>query len=179
LGIHKSKIICSVEIFPWQLRCPIPQICSQKLHVILNPAYIPETRAVCNAADHGLINYIDTKAKCCHLKKLTYKETLRQVFICLRPPSLVGICVGLSSNFVGFESGQIHSVKLQKNMVSCRTQHHPPPPSHTLSVYTHYTVLDTGKGGRGGDVNQREGLRDNSSQSWVENTNMTDCLSSL
>jgi hypothetical protein len=30
---------------------------------------------------HGLLNYIDTKAKCRYLKKLTCKETLRQVFI--------------------------------------------------------------------------------------------------
>jgi hypothetical protein len=30
---------------------------------------------------HGLINYIDTKAKCRQLKKLTCKGTLRQVFI--------------------------------------------------------------------------------------------------
>jgi hypothetical protein len=30
---------------------------------------------------HGLINNIDTKAKCRHLKYLTCKETLRQVFI--------------------------------------------------------------------------------------------------
>ena len=30
---------------------------------------------------HGLINYVDTKAKCQHLKKLTCKGTLRQVFI--------------------------------------------------------------------------------------------------
>ncbi len=30
---------------------------------------------------HGLINNIDTKAKCRHLKKLTCKGTLRQVFI--------------------------------------------------------------------------------------------------
>ncbi len=30
---------------------------------------------------HGLVNYIDTKAKCRHLKKLTCKETLWQVFI--------------------------------------------------------------------------------------------------
>ncbi len=29
----------------------------------------------------GPINYIDIKAKCRHLKKLTCKETLRQVFI--------------------------------------------------------------------------------------------------
>jgi hypothetical protein len=33
------------------------------------------------AADHGLINYIETKAKGCHLKKFICKETLRQVFI--------------------------------------------------------------------------------------------------
>jgi hypothetical protein len=30
---------------------------------------------------HGIIHYIDTKAKCRRLKKLTRKETLRQVFI--------------------------------------------------------------------------------------------------
>jgi hypothetical protein len=33
------------------------------------------------ATDHGLINYIETKAKGCHLKKFTCKGTLRQVFI--------------------------------------------------------------------------------------------------
>ncbi len=37
------------------------------------------------AADHGLINSIETKAKGCHLKKFTCKGTLRQVFIWLRP----------------------------------------------------------------------------------------------
>jgi hypothetical protein len=31
--------------------------------------------------NHGLINYIHTKAKCRLLKKLTCKGTLRQVFI--------------------------------------------------------------------------------------------------
>ncbi len=31
--------------------------------------------------EHGLINYRDTKAKCRHLKILTCKGTLRQVFI--------------------------------------------------------------------------------------------------
>ncbi len=30
---------------------------------------------------HGKITYKDTKAKCRHLKKLTCKETLREVFI--------------------------------------------------------------------------------------------------
>jgi hypothetical protein len=36
-------------------------------------------------------------------KKFTYKGTLRQVFICLRPPPLLGFCLGWSSNFAGSE----------------------------------------------------------------------------
>ncbi len=32
---------------------------------------------------HGLINCIDIKAKCRHLKKFTCKGTFRQAFICL------------------------------------------------------------------------------------------------
>ncbi len=75
-------------------------------------------------------NYIDTKAKCRHLKKLTCKGTLRQVFVCLKPPPLLGCCLGRSSNFVRSESSQI------QNMVSNRTQHPHPPPSHTLFAYT-------------------------------------------
>ncbi len=66
---------------------------------------------------HVLINYIDTKAKC-HLKTLTCKGIMRQVFICLGPPTLIGLCLGWSSNFVGSESGHIESVKLLQNMVS-------------------------------------------------------------
>jgi hypothetical protein len=52
----------------------------------------------------------------------------------------------------------------------------PPPPSHTLSVYT-VQHIDFGK--RGGSEPEREGYRGSSSQSWVENTNMTDCISNL
>jgi hypothetical protein len=37
----------------------------------------------------GLINYKDTKAKCCNKIKLACKGTLRQLFICLRPPRLL------------------------------------------------------------------------------------------
>jgi hypothetical protein len=40
-----------------------------------------------------------------------------------------------------------------------------PPPLHTV--------------GEGGELSQREGEKGNSSKSWVENTNMTDCISSL
>jgi hypothetical protein len=55
------------------------------------------------------------------IKKNFCKGTLRQVFICLRPPPLLDCCLGWSSNFVGSESGQIQSVKLLLNMVSNRT----------------------------------------------------------
>ncbi len=63
--------------------------------------------------NHGLINYKDTKAKC-HIKKIYCKGTLRQVLICLRPPPLLGFCLGWSSNFAGSEYGQMQSVN------SCR-----------------------------------------------------------
>ncbi len=33
--------------------------------------------------------------------------------------------------------------------------------------------------GKGGELNQREGFMGNSSQSWVENSDMTGCISSL
>jgi hypothetical protein len=36
---------------------------------------------------HGLINYVDTKAKCCHLKKLTCKGTLPFSLVQLSTPS--------------------------------------------------------------------------------------------
>jgi hypothetical protein len=62
-------------------------------------------------------------------KKCSCKGTSRQVFICLRPPPFLGFCLGWSSNFVGSESGQIHSVKLPQNMVSNKTQHPPPRPT--------------------------------------------------
>jgi hypothetical protein len=51
-------------------------------------------------------------------------------------PLLLGFCLGWCNNFVGSESSQIQSVKLLQNMVSNRTQHSSPYPSHTLSVYT-------------------------------------------
>jgi hypothetical protein len=47
----------------------------------LEPIIITNTRSSINSFFHGLINYIDTKAKCCHLKKFTRKSTLLQVFI--------------------------------------------------------------------------------------------------
>jgi hypothetical protein len=92
------------------------------------------------------IRLIESSAKCRHLRKFTCKGTLRQVFICLRPPSLLGYCLGWSSNIVGSESGQIQCVKFLQNMVSTRP-HSPPTPSQPVTVSLYF---DTGKGGRGG-----------------------------
>ncbi len=56
--------------------------------------------------------------------------------------------------------------------------HTPPSPLYKLYTCIHYTVyLFTQV--RGGELNQREGYRSNSSQSWVEITNITDCISGL
>ncbi len=56
---------------------------------------------------------------------------------------------------------------------------YPLPLTHCIQVYVvqHTVLIHTEKGG-GGELNQREGERVNSSQSWVENTNMTNCISS-
>jgi hypothetical protein len=79
------------------------------------------------------ISLMKSNAKCLQLTNFTCKETLRQVFICLKHPSLLGYCLGWSSNFVGSKSGQIRSVKLLQYMDST---HPPPPTSHALSVCT-------------------------------------------
>jgi hypothetical protein len=55
----------------------------------------------------------------------------------------------------------------------------PPPPLHTTHcIRVSSKLIHTGRGG-GERLNQREGAKGNSSQSWVENTYMTDCISSL
>jgi hypothetical protein len=86
--------------------------------------------------NHWLVTYIDIKAKCRH-KKLARKGTLRQVLICLRPPPLLGFCLGWFSNFLGSESGQILSVKLLQNMVSNRTPY-PRPLPNTVHLFTQW-----------------------------------------
>ncbi len=58
-----------------------------------------------------------------------------------------------------------------------RPEPHIPPP-YTLYTLIQYSYSHRERGS-GGGWNLREGERGNSSQSWVENTNMTDCISSL
>ncbi len=124
------------------------------------------------AGNHGLINSKDTKAKCRHLKKWVFAAGVHLS----KAPYPYSFCLGWSSNFVGSESGQIQSVKLLRNMVSQQDSTHPPPSQpHTVCTYIRY--FDTEKGGR--ELNQRVGSKGNISQSWFENTTMTDCISSL
>jgi hypothetical protein len=54
----------------------------------------------------------------------------------------------------------------------------PYPPLHTTCIRVYIILIHTVKGERGEELNQREGWRGNSSQSWG-NTNMTDCISSI
>jgi hypothetical protein len=51
----------------------------------------------------------------------------------------------------------------------------PYPPSHThcIRVYSTCILIHTGRGGRVGELNQREGERGNNSQSWVKPTGLT------
>jgi hypothetical protein len=78
-------------------------------------------------------------------------------------------CLGWCSNFVDSESGQKQSVKLLQNMVYNTTQH-PPQPSV-------YTVCLLWEGGGMGEV--REKVEGQQFTRGVENTNMTDSISSL
>jgi hypothetical protein len=59
-----------------------------------------------------------------------------------------------------------------------------PSPTYCLHVFLLYTVyLFTREGGGGVELNQREGERGNRgeyrSQSWTENTNMTECTQEI
>ncbi len=91
-----------------------------------------------------------------NLKKLTCKGTLRQVFICLRSLPLLGFCLRWSSN--------LHPVsywvkKLLQKTVYNRTQHPPPPPSHTVCIYCTLTR---------GRVEPERRLEGNILQIWVD-----------
>jgi hypothetical protein len=87
----------------------------------------------------GLINTLDTEAKCRHLK----------IFLPLK--GLCGRCLSARGTLPSND---------------------PIPPLHTVYLYTVYKF--TQRRGEGGEELTREKVREgNSSQSWVENTNMT------
>ncbi len=74
--------------------------------------YLVKYINICVFMPRRKIRLIESNAKCRYLKKLTLKGTLRQLFIYLRPPPLLGFCLGWSCNIVGPESGQKQNVKL-------------------------------------------------------------------
>jgi hypothetical protein len=84
-----------------------------------------------------MIGLIECNAKSRNLKRLTCKGTLREMFICLRPPTLLYFCLGWSRNFVGSETGQTQSVKLLQNMVTNITPF--PPSFYILYMYKQYS----------------------------------------
>jgi hypothetical protein len=46
--------------------------------------------------------FIECSAKCRHLNKAAWKESLRQIFICSRSPPLLGFCLGVVQQFSRF-----------------------------------------------------------------------------
>ncbi len=87
-------------------------------------------------------------------KKVTWKVTLGQVFICLRHPPLLGFCLGWSSNFAVLNLVRyrvLNSCRIWSPATGLNT---PQPFPATHCLYLLY--FDTGKG-EGGEVNQRKG----------------------
>ncbi len=129
----------------------------------------------------GKIRLIEGNEKYRHPKKLSYNGTLQQVFICLRPRLLSDFCLGQSSNFVGSESGQIQSVKQNSCRIWSPTEPHTFPTLNTVCCkYVQYTYSHRDGGGRVEPERRGEGNRgEYRSQSWVENTNMTECMQKI
>jgi hypothetical protein len=63
------------------------------------------------------------------IKNFTCKGTVRQVVICLRPPSLLCFCLVWSNNYVDSESGQINKL-LQNMSITQLNTLHPLPATH-------------------------------------------------
>ncbi len=66
-----------------------------------------------------------------------------------------------------------------KKFTCKRTQKPTPPLSHCIRVYSIPSIPNQTEKGEGRELNQREGERgirgEYRSQSWVENTHMTEC----
>jgi hypothetical protein len=88
--------------------------------------------------EHGLITYINIKEKCRHLKKLTCKGTLRQVFIRIYTGDTVG--------HVGIIDPALWIVAL---LTISLVQHLPPLPCVKCLLYYTYTACKRGGEGFG------------------------------
>ncbi len=70
------------------------------------------------------------------------------------------------------------SSKIAAGVYLSEAQNLIPPPLYIVFTCMQYTYSQRDRG-RGRELNQRECQRGNGAQSWVENTNMTDCICSL
>ncbi len=98
----------------------------EDLFMELSPQYLERYS---NA--HGLINYKDTKTKCRHLKKLTCKGTLRQVFIRVHIPEIQSVILVSRPSFVNY---------CPFNLLSGS-----PPPPFPVSTYSKYRQWIAGR----------------------------------
>ncbi len=87
-------------------------------------SHLPKLPAFSHVCNNGIINYIDTSAKCRHLTKFTYKGTLRQLFIRLyrleiRVHSVRG--GGMGFCWRPYFAGVLHSVSADQihNLQNC------------------------------------------------------------
>ncbi len=87
------------------------------------------------------------------LKVTLQKRTLRQLFICLRLPPLLGSCLGVGKKFVGSEhrvhtewqwpiSG-VHSIMMGKSVLAGEGGGCTPTPFHSIYVPSHTMVQST------------------------------------
>ncbi len=86
---------------------------------------------------HKLINYMDTKAKCRHLKKMNCKGTLRQVFIKIYRLEIHSVMLVFRPSFVNC---------CPSNILSGSTLRPPPPLPCQSKVYTDIVWLGGGWG---------------------------------
>ncbi len=100
----------------------------------------------------------ESHSRCSYLKKLTCKRTLRQEFICPRPPYPPRFLLGVVKQFCRFWIwSETERLTLAEYGLQHKLSTSPPPlPSHTLSVYT-VLWLWFGRGGGGEPERRLEG----------------------
>ncbi len=87
--VQYNVLLCTVQCSGGpSTSCTSPASCS-------SPLCTRSFTILHQVRSHRKIRLIESNAKCRYLKKLLCKGTLWQVFICLRPPPLLGFCFGL------------------------------------------------------------------------------------
>ncbi len=140
---------------------PVPTTWSQQIRLILIGSGIRANQLTGRPAPHHKV----TRGLMAWTKELIDTNPLMS--------SLLVICLGWCSNFVGSESGQKQSVKLLQNMVYSTIQH-PPPPSHT-----HCCTFNLGRGRGGGRSERRKGATVHKYCSFVHGGNSSQAGSKI